>query len=162
MEIIKQTFLAAKAKEDLRKLKRNQENRANLQTQAFQEPSKIMDTTPMSSPISFGGDVETPPPPEVQEKKCNWCHIPFNCFETRKKRLKHIRNCKKSKGQCRGGEVACFMFYWFSWQSGTLLFLGGKSQAQNDEAHPTRSQWIVLILWLSYVCVLHEGKARIS
>ena len=112
MEIIKQTFLAAKAKEDLRKLKRNQENRANLQTQAFHEPSKIMDT-PMSSPISFAGDVETPPPPpppELQEKKCNWCHIPFNCFETRKKRLKHIRNCKKSKGQCRGGEIACLCF----------------------------------------------------
>ena len=110
MEVIKQTFLAAKAKEDLSKLKRNQENRANLQTQAFHEPSKIMDTTPMSSPISFGGDVETSQS-EVQEKKCNWCHIPFNCFETRKKRLKHIRNCKKSKGQCRGGEIACFMFY---------------------------------------------------
>ena len=110
MEIIKQTFLAAKAKEDLRKLKRNQENRANLQTQAFHEPSKIMDTTPMSSPISFAGDVETSLP-EIQEKKCNWCQIPFNCFETRKKRLKHIRNCKKSKGQCRCGEIACFMFY---------------------------------------------------
>ena len=113
MEIIKQTFRAAKAKEDLRKLKRNQENRANLQTQAFHEPSKIMDTTPMSSPISFGGDVETPPPPEVQEKKCNWCHIPFNCFGTRKKRLKHIRNCKKSKGQCRGGEIACLCLIGF-------------------------------------------------
>ena len=109
MEVIKQTFLAAKAKEDLRKLKRNQEKRANLQTQAFHEPSKIMDTTAKSSPISFGEDIETPPP-ELQEKKCNWCHIPFNCFETRKKRLKNIRNCKKSKGQCRGGEIACLCF----------------------------------------------------
>ena len=109
MEVIKQTFLAAKAKEELRKLKRNQQHSAKLQTQtSLHDSSRIMDTTPMSSPISFGGDVETPTPPEVQEKKCNWCHIPFNCFETRKKRLKHIRNCKKSKGQCRN---CLFMFY---------------------------------------------------
>ena len=163
MEIIKQSFLAAKVKEELRELKRGQQHRANLQTQAsVHDSSEVIEATPMSSPISFGEDVETPPPPEVQEKKCNWCHIPFNCFETRKKRLKHIRNCKKSKGQCRGGEIACFMFYWFSWQSWTLLFLGGENQDQNEEAHLTRSQWIVLFLWFSYVCVTHEGKARIS
>ena len=108
MEIIKQFLLAAKVKEELRELKRSRQHRANLQTQAsVHDSSEVIEATPMSSPISFGEDVETPPPPEVQEKKCNWCHIPFNCFETRKKRLKHIRNCKKSKGQCRGGEIAC-------------------------------------------------------
>ena len=86
MEIIKQSFLAAKVKEELRELKRGQQHRANLQTQAsVHDSSKIIEATPMSSPISFAGDVETsppPPPPEMQEKKCNWCHIPFNCFET--------------------------------------------------------------------------------
>ena len=114
IEVIKQTFLAAKAKEDLRKLKRSQQHRAKLQTQtSLHDSSKIMEVTPILSPISIGGDVEIPPSPapELQEKKCNWCHIPFNCFDTRKKRLKHIRNCKKSKGQCRGEEIACFMFY---------------------------------------------------
>ena len=114
MEIIKQSFLAAKVKEELRELKRSQQQRVNLQTQAsVHDSSKIIEATPMSSPISFGEDVETsppPPPPEMQEKKCYWCYIPFNCFETRKKRLKHIRNCKKSKGQCRGGEIACLCF----------------------------------------------------
>ena len=112
MEIIKQSFLAAKVKEELRELKRSRQHRANLQTQAsVHDSSEVIEATPMSSPISFGEDVETsPPPPEVQEKKCNWCHIPFNCFQTRKKRLKNIRNCKKSKGQCRGGEIACLCF----------------------------------------------------
>ena len=64
IEVIKQTFLAAKAKEDLRKLKRSQQHRANLQTQAsVHDSSKIMEATPMSSPISFGEDVETSSPP---------------------------------------------------------------------------------------------------
>ena len=80
MEIIKQSFLAAKVKEEVRELKRGQQHRANLQTQAsVHDSSEVIEATPMSSPISFGEDVETPPPPpEVQEKKCNWCHIPFN------------------------------------------------------------------------------------
>ena len=87
MEMIKQSFLAAKVKEELRELKRSQQHRANLQTQAsVHDSSKIIEATPMSSPISFGGDGEpSPPPPEMQEKKCNWCHIPFDCFEARRK-----------------------------------------------------------------------------
>ena len=111
MKIIKQSFLAAKVKEELRELKRSQQHRSNIQTQvSLHDSSKIIEATPMSPPISFGEDVETSPPPEMQEKKGNWCHIPFNCFVTRKKRLKNIRNCKKSKGQCRGGEIACLCF----------------------------------------------------
>ena len=79
MEMIKQSFLAAKVKEEPRELKRSQQHRANMQTQAsVHDSSEVIEATPMSSPISFGEDVETPPPPEVQEKKCNWCHIPFN------------------------------------------------------------------------------------
>ena len=108
--MIKQSFLAAKVKEELRELKRGQQHRANLQTQAsVHDSSKIMENTPMLSPISFGRDVEKSP--ELQEKKCNWCHIPFNCFETRKKRLKHIRNCKSSKVNVEVGKllVLCFI-----------------------------------------------------
>ena len=41
-----------------------------------------------------------------------------------------------------------FMFNWFSWQSGTLLFLGGESPAQNEEAHLTRSHWIVIFIYM--------------
>ena len=64
MEIIKQSFLAAKVKEELRELKRGQQHRANLQTQAsVHDSSKIIEATPMSSPISFGEDVETSSPP---------------------------------------------------------------------------------------------------
>ena len=67
MEIIKQSFLAAKVKEELRELKRGQQHRANLQTQAsVHDSSEVIEATPMSSPISFGEDVETSPPPEVQ------------------------------------------------------------------------------------------------
>ena len=81
MEMIKQSFLAAKVKEEPRELKRSQQHRANIQTQAsIHDSSKIIEATPMSSPISFGEDVETPPPPEVQEKKCNWCRIPFTAL----------------------------------------------------------------------------------
>ena len=110
MEMIKQSFLAAKVKEELRELKRNQQHRANIQTQAsVHDSAEVMEATPMSSSISFGGDVETSQS-EMQEKNCNWCHTPFNCFQTRKKRLKHIRNCKKSKGRCRGGEIASLCF----------------------------------------------------
>ena len=70
MEIIKQSFLAAKVKEELRELKRGQQHRANLQTQAsVHDSSEVIEATPMSSPISFGEDVETSPPPEVQEKQ---------------------------------------------------------------------------------------------
>ena len=108
MEIIKQTYLAANIKEELRELKRNKQHNANLRTQILVHDSfNIVETTPMSSPSSISWDVSSK---EIEEKKCNWCQIPLNCFETRKKRLKHIRNCKKSKGQCRGGEIACLCF----------------------------------------------------
>ena len=104
MEIIKQTYLAANIKEELRELKRNKQDDANLRTQILVHDSfNIVETTPMSSPSSFCGGIETSQGKEG--KKCNWCQIPFNCFETRKKRLKHIRNCKKSKGQWWGGEI---------------------------------------------------------
>ena len=60
MDVIKQTFLAAKVKEELRELKRSRQHRANLQTQAsVHDSSKIIEATPMSSPILFGEDVET-------------------------------------------------------------------------------------------------------
>ena len=94
MEIIKQTYLAANIKEELRELKRNIQDDANLLTQILVHDSfNIVETTPMSSPSSISWDVSFP---GIEEKKCNWCQIPFNCFETRKKQLKHIRNCKKS------------------------------------------------------------------
>ena len=97
MEIIKQTYLAAKIKEELRELKRNKQHNANLRTQILVHDSyNIVETTPMSSPSSISWDVSSQ---GKEEKKCNWCQIPFNCFETRKKRLKHIRNCKKSVSQ---------------------------------------------------------------
>ena len=98
MEIIKQTYLAAKIKEELRELKRNKQHNANIRTQILVHDSlNIVETTPMSSPSSTSWDVSFP---GIEEKKCNWCQIPFNCFETRKrKRLKHIRNCKKSVSQ---------------------------------------------------------------
>ena len=42
--MIKQSFLAAKVKEELRELKRNQQHRANLQTQAsIHDSSKIIE-----------------------------------------------------------------------------------------------------------------------
>ena len=94
MEIIKQTYLAAKIKEELRELKRNKQHNANLRTQILVHDSfNIVETTPTSSPSSISWDVSFQ---EIEEKKCNWCQIPLNCFETRKKRLKHISNCKKS------------------------------------------------------------------
>ena len=94
MEIIKQTYLAANIKEELRELKRNKQHNANLRTQILVHDSfNIVETTPMSSPSSISWDISSQ---EIEEKKCNWCKIPFNCFETRKKRLKHISNCKKS------------------------------------------------------------------
>ena len=73
----------------------------------------------------------------------------------------HPQLQKVERSMSRWGNCL-FMFYWFSWQSGTLLFLGGESPAQNEEAHLTRSLWIVLVLWFSSICVAHEGKARIS
>ena len=83
-----------KIKEELRELKGNKKHNANLRTQILVHDSfNIVETTPMSSPSSISWDVSSQ---EIEEKKCNWCKIPFNCFETRKKRLKHIRNCKKS------------------------------------------------------------------
>ena len=87
MEIIRQTYLAAKAEGELSELKRNEQHRANLRTPIS---INVVETTPMSSPYSFCGGVETSQGKEG--KKCNWCQIPFNCFETRKKWLKHIRN----------------------------------------------------------------------
>ena len=103
MEIIKQTYLAAKIKEELRELKRNKQHNANLRTQILVHDSfNIVETTPMSSPSSISWDVSSQ---GKEEKKCNWCQIPFNCFETQRKRLERIRNCKKSKGQWWGGEI---------------------------------------------------------
>ena len=97
MEIIKQTYLAANIKEELRELKRNKQHNANLRTQILVHDSfNIVETTPTSSLSSISWDVSFP---GIEEKKCNWCQIPFNCFETRKKRLKHISNCKKSVSQ---------------------------------------------------------------
>ena len=93
MELTKHSYLAAKAKGELSELKRNEQHRANLRTQIS---INVVETTPMSSPPSFCGGIETSPGKEG--KKCNWCQIPFNCFETQK-RLERIRNCKKSKGQ---------------------------------------------------------------
>ena len=94
MEIIKQTYLAANIKEELRELRRKKQHNANLRTQILVHDSfNIVETTPMSSPSSISWDVSFQ---EIEEKKCNWCQIPLNCFETRKKRLKHISNCKKS------------------------------------------------------------------
>ena len=93
MEIIRQTYLAAVAEGELSELKRNEQHRANLRTHIS---SNVVETTPMSSPYSFCGGVETSQ--NKEGKKCNWCQIPFNCFETQK-RLERIRNCKKSKGQ---------------------------------------------------------------
>ena len=55
MEIIKQTYLAAKIKEELRELKRNKQHNANLRTQILVHDSfNIVETTPMSSPSSLG------------------------------------------------------------------------------------------------------------
>ena len=86
MEIIKQTYLAANIKEELRELKRNKQHNANLRTQILVHDSfNIVETTPTSSPSSISWDVSSQ---GKVEKKCNWCQIPFNCFETRKKRLK--------------------------------------------------------------------------
>ena len=96
MEIIKQTYLAANIKEELRELKRNQQHRANLRT-PFHDSLNIVETTPMSSPTSLFGEIELFQ--EIEGKKRKWCQIPFNCFEKQKNRLKDIRNCKKSKGQ---------------------------------------------------------------
>ena len=97
MEIIKQTYLAANIKEELRELKRNKQHNANLRTQILVHDSfNIVETTPMSSPSSISWDVS---PQGKEEKKCNWCQIPFNCFETQRKRLERIRNCNKSRGQ---------------------------------------------------------------
>ena len=60
MEMIKQSFLAAKVKEEPRELKRSQQHRANIQTQAsVHDSSEVIEAMPMSSPISFGEDVET-------------------------------------------------------------------------------------------------------
>ena len=99
MEIIRQTYPATKAEGELSELKRNEQHRANLRTQIS---INVMETTPMSSPSSFCGGIETSQGKEG--KKCNWCQIdlgliPFNCFETQRKRLECIRNCKKSRGQ---------------------------------------------------------------
>ena len=87
-----------KIKEELRMLKRNKQHNAILRIQILVHDSfNIVETTPMSSPSSISWDVS---PQGKEEKKCNWCQIPFNYFETRKrKRLKHIRNCKKSVSQ---------------------------------------------------------------
>ena len=96
-EMIKQSHLAAKIKEELFELKSNEQHKSNLRTQILVHDSfNILETTPMPSSTSFCGEIERSQ--EREEKKCNWCQIPFNCFDTRKKRLKHIRNCKKSKG----------------------------------------------------------------
>ena len=94
MEIIRQTNLAAKAEGELSELKRNEQHRANLRTQIS---INVVETTPMSSPYSFCGGVETSQ--NKEGKKCNWCQIPFNCFETQRKRLERIHNCNKSRGQ---------------------------------------------------------------
>ena len=97
-EMIKQSHLAAKIKEELFELKSNQQHKSNLRTQILVHDSfNILKTTPMPSPTSFSQ--------EREERKCNWCQIPFNCFDTRNKRLKHVRNCNKSRGQWWGGEV---------------------------------------------------------
>ena len=47
MEIIRQTYLAAKAEGELSELKRKEQHRANLRTQIS---INVVETTPMSSP----------------------------------------------------------------------------------------------------------------
>ena len=92
-EMIKQSHLAAKIKEELFELKSNEQHKSNLRTQILVHDSfNILETTPMPSSTSFCGEIERSQ--EREEKKCNWCQIPFNCFDTRNKLLKHIRNCK--------------------------------------------------------------------
>ena len=56
MEIIRQTYLAAVAEGELSELKRNEQHRANVRTQIS---SNVVEITPISSPSSFCGGIET-------------------------------------------------------------------------------------------------------
>ena len=60
------------------------------------EPEPERSPTPLQSPSS-----SSTPEPTITEnrKKCFQCSRSFDSFENRKQRMKHVRNCKRSKGR---------------------------------------------------------------
>ena len=99
--------IAIQAKNDMKTLRKSSEQPRFVQhSQAVQhESDESLELTPMlstptPSPSSSSWQEENIQQPTLLQssKKCFHCGLSFDHFDTRRNRLKHIRNCKRSGG----------------------------------------------------------------
>ena len=96
--------IAIQAKNDMKTLRKSQQQQRFVgHSQPVQhESNESLELTPMPTPMpspSWSEEIiQRPTLFESKNKKCSHCGLSFDNFVHRRKRLKHIRNCKRSGG----------------------------------------------------------------